>query len=124
QGSPAGPVEEVARRPPRDAGVASSGKSPDGGPNPTSTLVANSAEGVGNPGDPFAGGPILPRLRLGGPRREFATRVIVGFTSRGEGCHHRPPRRGRHGQALMIVEVGSCSSSVWTSSKTVHHRTW
>src|SRR5262249_31291729 len=39
----------------------------------TVTLVANSAEGVGNPGDPFAGGPILPRLRLGGPRREFAT---------------------------------------------------
>jgi hypothetical protein len=37
------------------------------GPNPTLTLVANSAEAAGTRGMPFAGGPILPRVRPGDP---------------------------------------------------------
>jgi hypothetical protein len=43
-------------------------------------LVANSAGGSETRDDPFAGGPILPRLRLDDAGREFATSITVGST--------------------------------------------
>src|SRR4051812_20751084 len=77
----------------------------DLGLNPTMTLVANSAEASGTRGHPFAGGRILPRLRLGDPRREFATSVNTRATNReprashpnthGAGASHTPPRSTR-----------------------------
>src|SRR5262245_49637608 len=54
---------------------------------PVSTLVANSAEASESGGVPFAGGPILPRLRLGDSRREFATSVNRGHSSEREKLH-------------------------------------
>src|SRR5205809_3756795 len=48
-----------------------------------STLVANSAGPSETWGVPFARGPILPRPRLGDPRREFATSVNIRVTKPG-----------------------------------------
>src|SRR5262249_58757327 len=49
---------------------------------PTVTLVANSAGAQGTLDISFAEGLILPRVRLGDPRREFATSVNSRVTSR------------------------------------------
>src|SRR5262249_44064271 len=52
---------------------------PDGpvGPNPTSTLVANSSRASGNAGFASPGRLTLPSFRPNDPRREFATSVNI-----------------------------------------------
>jgi hypothetical protein len=65
----------------------------------TSTLVANSAQASETRDDPFAGGPNLPRLRLGNSRGEFATSVDIPVCPASAGKNACPTTENRLGDS-------------------------
>jgi hypothetical protein len=87
------------------------------------TLVANSAGASKARGVPFAGGPILRRLRLGDPQREFATSVDIPVCrTSGLGVAGVGGPKGRRPEESREV-MRPLSDGLWGLSKLIQART-